>query len=69
HVGDGEYTSYYCEKLNSPLIILSREENASNLLERNGVPKIGNLGARWCSRKDKTEPVGLVYETQFYPFC
>ncbi|MHA1892270.1 MAG: hypothetical protein ACTSYS_14850, partial [Promethearchaeota archaeon] len=67
HVGDREYTSYYCEKLNSPLIILSREENASNSLERNGVPKIGNIGGRWCSRTDKTEPVGLFYKRFFFP--
>ena len=67
HVGDREYTSYYCEQLKSPLIILSREENASNLLERNGVPKIGNLGGRWCSRTDKTEPDQILSKRQFYP--
>jgi len=67
HMGDREYTTYYCEKLNSPLIILSREENASNVLERNGVPKIGNFDGRWCTRNGKTEPVGLLDETQFYP--
>jgi len=37
------------------------------MLERNGVPKIGNFGGRWCSRTDKTEPVGLLYGKQFYP--
>ena len=49
------------------LIILSREENASNLLERNGVPKIGNIGGRYCSRIYKKEPDGLFNEKQFFP--
>jgi len=67
HVGDREYTTYYCEQLNSPLVILSREENTSILLERNGVPKIGNLGGRWCSRIYKKEPDGLFNERFFFP--
>jgi hypothetical protein len=67
HVGDREFTSYFSQKLNSPMVILSREENTANTLERNGAPKIGDIKGRWCSRTEKIEPKRLFMERFFFP--
>ena len=67
HVGDREFTSYYTTELKAPLVILSREENTANTLERNGAPKIGAINGRWCSRTEKIEPKRLFFERYFFP--
>jgi len=64
HPGDREYVMYIAEMLKLPLVILSRNENASFHLEVNGLPK--KFG-RYCTKTYKIAPAKIFYSKYFIP--